>query len=265
MYGIDLRLCVPFLVNSLKSLVALPRDYVWDPFHTIDDLTWINLCWFLLILALFSFTSVNIAVLHTASVHTSSASCVHLRLGDFSLPTTLSLMASLIFPQDTFLVYLSYSHASTFLVSLACSHPTVGMSHGLYCGDPPPHVTLLDTARITATVSRTFHRYHIGKWQTTPDHLSGHIFQPTFKSPFAICNHFHLTWKWLMRSSSTLTSMSMDYHTLPHTSSRLKRWAATSLQHLLAALNCNDCPTTYITTIITKCLLNTPVVFSWSL
>ena len=102
MYGFYLRLCVPFLVNSLKSLVALPRDYVWDPFHTIDHLSWINLCLFLFILALFSFTSTNIAVPHPASVHTSSASCVHLRLGDFSLPTTLSLMASLIFPQTLF-------------------------------------------------------------------------------------------------------------------------------------------------------------------
>ena len=102
MYGFDLRLCVPFLVNSLKSLIALPSDDVWDPFHTIDHLTWINLCLFLLILALFSFTFINIAVPHTASVHTSSASCVHLRLGDFSLPTTLSLMAPLIFPQTLF-------------------------------------------------------------------------------------------------------------------------------------------------------------------
>ena len=48
--------------------------------------------------------------------------------------------------------------------------------------------------------------------------------------------------------------MSTDYHTLPHTSSELKRsvnisWH-TIWRHLLVALNCNDCPTTYRITII---------------
>ena len=50
-----------------------------------------------------------------------------------------------------------------------------------------------------------------------------------------------------MRPSPVLTSMSKDYHTLPHTSNRLKRQANTSWhtiwQHQLAALNYNDCPT----------------------
>ena len=132
----------------------------------------------------------------------------------------------------------------------------MGMSHGLYCGDPPPRVTFLYTARITTIMSGTFHQYHIGIWQTAPNRLSGHIFQPAFKSPFAMCNHFHLTWKCLMGFSSTFTSMSMDYHTLSHTSNKLKWWAVISLhtiwQHLLATLNCNDCPTTCMRTIITK-------------
>ena len=102
MNNFDLRLCVPFLINSLKSLVALPGNDDWDPFYAIHHLTWIKLCLFLLILALFSFTSINIEVPYTASVPTSSASCVRLRLGVFSLPITLSFMASVFFPQTLF-------------------------------------------------------------------------------------------------------------------------------------------------------------------
>ena len=100
----------------------------------MDHLTWINLCLFLLILALFSFASIIIEVLHTASVHASSAGCVHLRLVDFSLPITLSLRASLICPKTLF--WYSYPIlmlAPLILVSLACPYSPVDTSHGLYC------------------------------------------------------------------------------------------------------------------------------------
>ena len=86
----------------------------------MDHLTWINLCLFLLILTLFSFTSIIIEVLH-------------LRLVDFSLPITLSLRASLIFPKTLF--WYSYPIlmlALLILVSLACPYSPVDTSHGLY-------------------------------------------------------------------------------------------------------------------------------------
>lgn len=83
-------------------MVALPWD--WDPFRTMDRLTWINSCFFLLILTAFSFTS--IVVPHTCPVH-GAAGFIRLRIGNFSLPMTLSLMASLIFPQTLFwFIYL---------------------------------------------------------------------------------------------------------------------------------------------------------------
>ena len=86
----------------------------------MDHLTWINLCLFLLILTLFSFTSIIIEVLQ-------------LRLVDFSLPITLSLRASLIFPKTLF--WYSYPIlmlALLILVSLACPYSPVDTSHGLY-------------------------------------------------------------------------------------------------------------------------------------
>ena len=40
--------------------------------------------------------------------------------------------------------------------------------------------------------------------------------------PTVMCNHSCLTWEWLMRSPPTLKSMSINYHTQPYTTSRLK-------------------------------------------
>ena len=118
-----------------------------------------------------------------------------------------------------------------------------------------PHATSLDTIRITATVPGACYLDHTGT-------LSGRYLPTSLQVLFATCNRFYLTWEWLMGSSPTLTSMSMDCHTLPHTSSKLQRQAVaswhTNWRHLLAALNCDDCPTIYrIIIIVVKLKVST--------
>ena len=96
------------------------------------------------------------------------------------------------------------------------------------------------------------HRYTtngtgLPKWTTSPS-------QPS--RPLTMCNHLHLTWKWMMGSPSILTSMLINYHTLSRTSNKLK-WRTIALwhnfwQHLSATQNCNDCLVTSKTAIITE-------------
>ena len=82
-------------------------------------------------------------------------------------------------------------------------------------GTPPPRVSPhvspcvipFNTAQIIATVFKTFQLDHIGTWQMTPDSLSGQRLPASLQVLLAMCNHFHLTWKWLMGSSPILTSI----------------------------------------------------------
>ena len=130
-----------------------------------------------------------------------------------------------------------------------------------HCGNSPcasprvsPCVTSLSTTRITTIVSKAFHPDHMGTRQLASNSLSRQRLQTSPQVPTATCNNFHLTWKWLMGPSSILTSMSMDYHMLPHTSSRMKWWTTSSWhnfwRHLSTAQDCNDCPATYMIVII---------------
>ena len=91
---LDLRLCIIGFINMFKS----HRGGIinWDLMISI----WSNLFFFLLVLSVFSFVSIEVSfTLFTLSFHTFH---LRLRFGNRPLFTILALMASLIFPQRVF-------------------------------------------------------------------------------------------------------------------------------------------------------------------
>ena len=87
----DLRLCLIVLINMVTSQIG---GISWDL------ITWTNLFCFLLILAAFSFFSIEVPLtLFTCSFRTLH---IRLRFGNRPLSAAVSFMASLIFPQPLF-------------------------------------------------------------------------------------------------------------------------------------------------------------------
>ena len=87
----DLRFCIIVLINMAKSQIG---GISWDL------ITWTNLFCFLLILAAFSFVSIEVPLtLFTCSFRTLH---IRLRFGSRPLSAAVSFMASLIFPQPLF-------------------------------------------------------------------------------------------------------------------------------------------------------------------
>ena len=87
----DLRFCIIVLINMAKSQIG---GISWDL------ITWTNLFCFLLILAAFSFVSIEVPLtLFTCSFRTLH---IRLRFGNRPLSAAVSFMASLIFPQPLF-------------------------------------------------------------------------------------------------------------------------------------------------------------------
>lgn len=119
----DLRLCVPVVINMVKSQGwGWGWDWDWDPFHITLHLTWINIPCFLLIMAGFSLISIEVPLTFFAcSLHSVH---VRLRIGSRSLSTAVSLMASLIFPR------LLFWYIYPFIL-LASFFPTARLLHVL--------------------------------------------------------------------------------------------------------------------------------------
>ena len=63
------------------------------------------------------------------------------------------------------------------------------------------------------------------RWKVRLDSLNRRNHPITPSRPTVMCNYSCLTWEWLMRSPPTLKSTSINYHTQPYTTSRLKRQA----------------------------------------
>lgn len=130
----DLRLCVPVVINMVKSQGwgwGWDWDWDWDSIHITLHLTWINIPCFLLIMAGFSLISIEVPLTFLAcSLHSVH---VRLRIGNRSLSTAVSLMASLIFPRLLFwYIYPSYQPPfslllafSTFFVPYKLSSPPI--------------------------------------------------------------------------------------------------------------------------------------------
>ena len=123
----DLRFCIIVLINMAKSQIG---GISWDLF------TWTNLFCFLLILAAFSFVSIEVPLtLFTCSFHT-----LHLRLrfGNRPLSVAVSFMASLIFPQPLFwyvypvLLLLSFYPAAGIVVHALRSLQVVILINQVY-------------------------------------------------------------------------------------------------------------------------------------
>ena len=111
----DLRSCIVVLINMVKSF-RMRSGVSWD----VMNWTWTNLFSFILVLAVFSFVSIEVPLtLFTLSFHT-----FHIRLlfGSRPLLTALAFIASLIFPQRVFCyVYL--------LILLLSFYPTDRLVH----------------------------------------------------------------------------------------------------------------------------------------
>ena len=95
MYYMDLRYPFLFAINILKSQVG--STLVWDPFNTIAHPTSTKTFILFLLFLLFPFTCIKVPI--ACSVNTGP---ITVRLGKFDPFLTVSLVASIVFPQALF-------------------------------------------------------------------------------------------------------------------------------------------------------------------
>ena len=119
MYHMDLRHTLIFAINMLKSQVG-SSTWVWDPFNTIAHPTSTKTFILSLLFLLFPFTCIKVPV--ACSVDTGH---IIVRLGKFDPYLTVSLVASIVFPQALFwytypIIILTSFWSSWLLYVLGC-------------------------------------------------------------------------------------------------------------------------------------------------
>ena len=110
MYYIDLRHSLLLAINILKSQLA--TTLAWDPFHTIDHPSGMKNLTFTILFLVFPFTCIQVPL--TCSLDTAH---IIVRLGKFDPCLTVSLLASIVFPQAIFW----YAYPIIIMISLLSS------------------------------------------------------------------------------------------------------------------------------------------------
>ena len=121
----NLRLVFPCLINIYKIFNVEILAWEWDPYNIMGDLSWMKVSGLLLLFLAFSFSSIE-AVLTPSKNPRFVRLCLSGQY--FSISMALSLLASLIFPQEIFwviiplIILLSFCSPPRILNLLICLH-----------------------------------------------------------------------------------------------------------------------------------------------
>ncbi|CAK9152284.1 unnamed protein product [Ilex paraguariensis] len=103
----DLRYALPYVINILKSQVAMPWD--WDSFDIMGHLTWVKFSFVFILFITFSSISIGLPL-------TCPVGYIRVQRQDFSAMFTVSFLVSLLCPQVLF-----WSIYPIILLLFACS------------------------------------------------------------------------------------------------------------------------------------------------